>query len=545
MTRSSISPVAGGPSTPAASKGEVRHRVRSIWHEAPLWIHVLTIGVAVLLVIAVVFISANWPYRHRKIRPMLEDVLACQVTFSKYHRIYFPNPGFVATGITMRRESAAKLAPLGHVDTMIVEGRWSDLILLRRRVQLVDITGFHLVIPAIGSRENHENFPQGSTKDFSGPDTLIERLMAHNSILEVQRKVGGPLVFRIKQVEIHNLHKGEAMTYAVDMLNAVPTGHVLARGSMGPVNGKDFELTPLSGNFAFAEINLHDVGEIGGRLDTRGIFKGMLRSLDVEVNGITNNFAVTDGKPTPVDGAMHCILNGSNGDLDVQAIDLKTGRTAIHATGNIKSGPGVTNLDITVDHGRAEDIMRPFIHGEVPIEGPVWLKAHAYLGPPGKGFMDRLRMKGSFDVPAEKLTDERTEKSLSAFSDRALGKNKPNAGVEADNDSAGHAREVLSLLKGPAMIEKGAVSTPGITFRVAGAEATLHGTFRFHDEAVHLTGKLKMKTDISHTTTGFKAFLLKPLAPFFKKQHAGAVVPIAVTGTPGHYKVTQDLGHKK
>jgi hypothetical protein len=62
---------------------------------------------------------------------------------------------------------------------------------------------------------------------------------------------------------------------------------------------------------------------------------------------------------------------------------------------------------------------------------------------------------------------------------------------------------------------------------------------------VHLVGNLRMKTDISHVTTGFKSALLKPFALFFKKKHAGAVVPIAVTGSPGHYRVTQDLSHDK
>ena len=71
------------------------------------------------------------------------------------------------------------------------------------------------------------------------------------------------------------------------------------------------------------------------------------------------------------------------------------------------------------------------------------------------------------------------------------------------------------------------------------------GTFRFHGEVAHLTGNLKMDTDISHTATGFKSFLLKPLAPFFKKKNAGAVVPIAVTGTAGHYQVSQDIGHNQ
>jgi hypothetical protein len=54
-----------------------------------------------------------------------------------------------------------------------------------------------------------------------------------------------------------------------------------------------------------------------------------------------------------------------------------------------------------------------------------------------------------------------------------------------------------------------------------------------------------MDTDISHTSTGLKSWLLKPLAPFFKKKDRGAVVPIAVTGGPGHYRVTQDLMHTK
>ena len=84
-----------------------------------------------------------------------------------------------------------------------------------------------------------------------------------------------------------------------------------------------------------------------------------------------------------------------------------------------------------------------------------------------------------------------------------------------------------------------------MTFKIPGAQADLNGTFNFHTKVVHLVGNLRMDTDISHTATGFKSFLLKPLAPFFKKKNAGALVPIAVTGGPGHYQVTQDLSHNK
>ena len=521
----------------------MRRKVRSIWHEAPLWAHVVVVVVAALFAAGAVLISANWPYRHRKIAPMLEDVLSSQVTFTGYHRIYFPNPGFVATGITMRRKSALNLPPLGHVDTMVVEGRWSDLFLLRRRIQLLDVTGLHIMVPALGSKENRQEFPPGSSSDFIGPDTKIERLMIHSSELDIMRTSGKPLVFPIKQIELLNLHKGEAMTYAVDMLNAFPTGHILARGQMGPIQGKTFSATPLNGDFAIAQMNLHDVGEISGKLDVRGRFKGTLQSMEVQTNGETRDFAVQDGKPTPVTGRMSCTLYAENADMAIHSIVLHVGASTIQAQGTIKGSPKATNLDIRVDRGRVEDVMRPFLHRQVPITGPVSLKAHAYLGPPGFGFVARLRLNGSFFIPAEKVTDKEVEKNLSDFSRRAQGKQKPNEGKETREESS--SRDVVSSLAGPAKIENGVASTPHLTFRVPGAQATLAGTYRLHNDEAHLTGDLKMDTDVSHTATGFKSFLLKPLAPFFKKKNKGAVVPIAVTGTPGHYQVTQNIGHGK
>ena len=54
-----------------------------------------------------------------------------------------------------------------------------------------------------------------------------------------------------------------------------------------------------------------------------------------------------------------------------------------------------------------------------------------------------------------------------------------------------------------------------------------------------------MQSDVSQVATGFKSLLLKPLIPFFRKDHSGAVIPIAVTGSPQHYKVSQNLLHQK
>ena len=149
----------------------------------------------VALAMGFYFISANWPYRYRKIHPLLQDVFASQVKITRYHRTYFPNPGFMATGIILQRKSAPDQPPLGTVQTLFVQGRWSDLLMLRERVQLVDVTGLHIVVPAVGSRAMREDFPPGSSADFTGPDTMVELCAVHNSVLDMMYDDGKRLSF--------------------------------------------------------------------------------------------------------------------------------------------------------------------------------------------------------------------------------------------------------------------------------------------------------------------------------------------------------------
>jgi hypothetical protein len=495
----------------------------------------------VLLAIGYSFVSANWPYRYRIIKPMLEDDLASQLEIKSYRRTYFPNPGFVATGLTLRRKSALHLPPLGHAEMMIVQGRWSDLLLLRRRVQTVEVTGLHVVVPPVGSPANHANFPPGSSSDFTGPDTAIEMFRLHNSILEIMENSGERLIFPVRELDLAHFEKNKAMDYALDMQNAIPSGRIQSRGTFGPLNALQIGVTPVSGTFEFTSVNLHDVGDIAGTLSAAGEFRGPLGALEARADTMTPDFSVNGGRPSRVAATTQCAINGINGEVVIQQIEAHTGATTIYASGTVRGSPKATNLDFVVKGGRAEDVMRPFIKSGAPITGSVWLHGHAYIEPVshGGGFLHRLHVTGVFDVPAERLTDQKTEKSLTEFSHRAQGKR------DSASSNSSKPADTLSSLKGPTEIRDGVASSKHLVFSIPGAQADLGGTFNFHDKVVHLVGNLRMDTDISHTTTGFKSFLLKPLAPFFKKKNAGALIPIAVTGGPGHYRVTQDLNHKK
>jgi hypothetical protein len=521
---------------PASQTGRKRLRLR-----AKFW-GVGAIAFIALLALGIYFANAHWPYRYRIVKPLLEGVLGSQLQIARYHRTYFPHPGFVATGITLRRKSAPDLPPLGSAEELAVQGRWSDLLMLRERVALVDIVALHIVVPAIGSRANHEDFPPGSASDFSGPDTLIDDLKIHRGLLDIMRANGMRFSFPIMELEIRNFQKGRANAYAVHMQNARPWGVIQSNGTFGPLNAQDLGLTPVAGNFTFSSVKLGDAGDIRGTLNSSGQFRGRLAAMEASARSETPDFAVGRGLPTAVSGQVQCTVNGLTGEVVLEQVAAQSGKTTVVARGGVVGAPKVANIDISVKNGRTQDVLRPFVHDSVPISGPVWLRAHAYVGPAGggAGFLQRLYVQGAFDVPAERATNETTEKSLSDFSQRAQ---KQKAG-SADDNSAQNT-DALSSLQGPAQIRNGIASSPKLTFHITGAQATLKGTFNLHNQSADLTGNLAMQAEISHAVTGFKSFLLKPLDPFMKKRKAGAVIPIAITGGPGHYKISQDFSHLK
>jgi hypothetical protein len=501
--------------------------------------YVLAGGVAVLLIAVVIgwLVNEHWPYRYKNIKPMLENVFASHVTIGKYHRIYFPNPGFVADDVTLKRNTAPNLPPVGSIDHVRVEGRWIDLLLFRHRVKRVEADGLHVVIPPVGSEANREDFPPGSAGDFTGPKAAVGELDIYNALLDIMRTDGRRYSFPIYRLVLGNVQQGRAVTFRLKMRNAIPGGDIQAHGSLGPLRGDDLGQTPVSGDYTFTGVKLQDVHGLRGLLKAKGSFHGNLGGIEAETDGDVPDFAIGHGQPRRLTGSARGAVNVLNGDVTLHAVDLHTGRTDIHAEGTIAGKPKATDLDITVRRGRAEDILQPFMHDRAPIAGPVQLHTKARLAPAeeGKTFFQRLTMDGRFDIPAEKITNKQTAKSVTAFSERAQGGREPAQDVGDDQPQA------ISSLVGDVIIRNGIAHAKALTFELPGAVAYLSGDFDLRSQNVKMTGDLRMQADVSHVATGFKSVLLKPFAPFFRKKHAGAVVPIAVSGAPRQYKVSQNV----
>ena len=192
-------------------------------------------------------------------------------------------------------------------------------------MRLVDIKGLHVVIPPVGSRAMEEDFPPGSSGDFAGPETAVEKLVIHDAVLDLTRKNGGRYTYVIRQLIMHNVRQGQAAPYVVDMQNAWPAGQIHAIGSFGPVT-KNLGGTQVAGRFTFTGVHLDQIGEIHGTLTSDGYFSGALAAIELFASALTNDLAVEDGQSTPVNGSVQCTVNGLTGNVVLHQIVVKPGR---------------------------------------------------------------------------------------------------------------------------------------------------------------------------------------------------------------------------
>ena len=165
--------------------------------------------------------------------------------------------------------------------------------------------------------------------------------------------------------------------------------------------------------------------------------------------------------------------------------------------------------------------------------GTVNLRTKMLLTPGKEKVIHRLNLDGDFGVSDAEFASVEVRDKLESLSRHALG--KPN------NEDAGSA--VTDLL-GHFRLDHDVASFPRLSFRIPGAEVRLTGKYRLPDETLDFRGNLRMQAKLSQTVTGKKSLFLKLADPFFKKDGAGSVVPIRISGTRDAPKFALDLFHR-
>jgi hypothetical protein len=369
--------------------------------------------------------------------------------------------------------------------------------------------------------------------------------------LETDKPNKLPLEFVIHQFRLKGVRSGAPMVFDAQLENPKPPGAIHTTGSFGPWIVEDPGSSPIHGDYTFHHADLSVFTGIAGMLNSTGRYQGTLRDLIVDGQTATPDFQLTNtGHTMPLNTTFHARVDGTNGDTWLEPVDATLAGSHFTASGQVvralKTGyDGRLHsighdiaLDVNVDRARIEDFLRLATDSPTPIlVGGVQVQAHLHISPGKTPVGQRIALKGHFVMDEAEFTSLPVQKRIRELSLRGQGKLNQLKASDADED------KIKSRVEGDFTLDAGVLTLPSILYAVPGADIHMHGIYRNEGGTLDFTGTAKMQATVSQMVGGWKGLLLKPADRFFKKDGAGAEIPIYVAGTREKPQFGYDSGH--
>jgi hypothetical protein len=498
----------------------VRTVVRKKW---------LAIGAAIVLAVTLALFAfavraLRGPSLTARVAAAMSAALNCDVTMDPLTVQFLPRIKVSGTSLAIRLRDRPEMPPFIFVDQFDVN--LGLLSVIRRHVEEVHLDGLHVNVPPRLGASIAAASPAGAAE--GKPLFRVDRIITHDALVNfVAKNAGGrPLMFDVHNLEILDAGVDAPMKFIAGLTNPVPEGQVYSRGTFGPWNRDDPTLTPLAGAYTLADADLNTINGIGGKTSSTGTFRGVLTEIQANGESQTPNFSLDlGGKPVPLTTTFVVTVDGTNGTTKLDKVEARLSETTILITGMLTNLPGPKNHDVDltaeVRDGRVEDLMRLAFDAPKPlITGMITMTTSLKL-PPGEGRpQHRLNATGTVRLKGARFTDPDTNAKVVDLSRRGLGKKPDDAMGPVLADFNG----TFALNAGIMRLTKTQVQVPGAVIQVA-------GTYTLGSEAVDFEGEALLEASLSQAVGGFKSIFLKPLNPLFRKNGAGAVVPIRITGT--------------
>ena len=441
-------------------------------------------------------------------------------------------------GLRVHHQGRRDVPPLVSIRRFKATG--SLLGLLRGHVRQVTVEGLDIEIPPRGGdrvdgpaqhpegvrRRQPEGSRDGSRRPFAIEDVIIDELMSTDAKLAIlQRDPNRPAkVWSIHRLLLTSVGQ-QSMPFEAVLTNAVPPGKIETQGNFGPWDWEDPGRTPLDGTFVFEQADLQVFKGISGILAARGRFGGALERIDVEGETETPDFTVAiSGQPVPLHTRFQSTVDGTNGDTILNRIDARLLDTSLEVTGRVVGTPGVkgrtVQLDVTIDKGRIEDVLRLAVSTPRPMVGALRLRTSLVIPPGDRDVVDKLRLDGRFTLEGARFTNADVSRKLAGLSRRSQGRLGEPAGGDVASDFAGTFR-----------LADGRLTIPGVSFEVPGAVVRLAGGYDLRREDLLFHGTLFTEAKVSQMTGGIRGFLLKIVDPLFSAAGGGSAIPIKISGT--------------
>jgi hypothetical protein len=408
-------------------------------------------------------------------------------------------------------------------------------------VQTVYVKGAVLNIPPHEDRQQLSDMRKSSSKIA----IVVDQLTFEDTKLLINTSKPGkaPLTFQIGQLKMRDVGPAQPMPFDATLVNPKPVGDIQSHGKFGPLNDAQPRYTPVSGEYFFTHADLGTLWGIAGILSSTGKYHGSLGRIEVDGETDTPDFRLArSGHPVNLHTDFHAIVDGTDGDTYLEPVKARFLHSAFIAKGKVirveQSHGHDIELNVEMNQARIEDLLALGVKTEPPVmSGSVALQTEMSLPPGAEDVADRLKLKGSFRIPAAQFSNEKVQSKIDALSLRAQG--KPKLIKE-------HAEtNVSSDLNGTFLLNNGVFTFSQLHFSVPGARSEIQGQYSLDGNIFDFHGKLKLDAKLSQTMTGWKSVLLKPVDPFFSKDGAGTEIPFKVTGTRSEPHFGLDFSHQK
>ncbi len=519
---------------------EVSKRKRGVWG----WIAIsFLIAVIVLAVIVELVMHRAEPILKGRVIETLSTHFDSRVEMDGFHVSVLK--GLDVSGDGLRIFAPDDVVAAGAKDPLISLGHFSfhanlgGLFLKPMHVGTVYVTHMTIEIPPKEVRA------QGAKNErhIGKIKIVVDEIVCDDShlIIGTAKPDKDPKDFELGHIVMRNVGPNAPWNYDATLVNAIPRGDIHATGTFGPwVNESPGDST-VTGKYTFEHADLNTIKGIGGMLSSVGEFKGQLNRIEVDGTTETPDFSLdTANHKMPLHTEFHAIVDGTSGDTYLQPVNARLGESDFTCSGaviNVKGKGHIIDLDAHVPDGRIQDFLELAVKTQpVVMTGRLGMKTKVHIRPGKESVTQRIGLSGRFVLRRIHFTNPEVQDKVDMLSLRAQGDAK---------EAKPGAEDVQSQMNGQFVMRNSRLQFKELNFTLPGGKVQLAGVYSLDGNEFNFSGKVRTEAKVSQMVASWwKSLLLKPVDPFFKKDGAGAEIPVKITGTKGAPKFGLDLHHK-
>jgi hypothetical protein len=505
-------------------------------HRIPRILGWIAGGLLILLLVAAGMLTVGRPWLVRQVRDdveqRIENRFGGKVEVGEFTFSVYPSPEIVVEGFKVRKPADGPSQLSISAKRLTADFGLLGLLQDPPRVRYVRLEGLDIEISNRTEGVSNSRRKEAKNRETGevGYQFILKKVDADGTVLRIypRNPDADPLEWDMKKLSLHSVGLSRPMVFDTQLINAKPPGLIESSGQFGPWNKDDPGGTPVSGRYTFSNADLSVFGGIAGQLSSEGEYQGELSRIEVRGTTETPDFTVAvGGHPVDLTTEFHAIVDGTNGDTELDPVWAHFRDADILARGSVAKEKGESGksirLQVSIRDCPVQDllflVLRPT---SPPVKGLVTIDTRFVLPPGSQDVVKRLELNGDFSIRSAEFTSQETQSKLEDLSWRARGR---------PDKEKGDPKRIASNMTSKFSLKKGVARFTDLSFRVPGATVLLNGSSNLQDGELDFRGKLRMDATLSQATGGIKSFFLKLVDPFFKKDGAGAVVPIKIEGS--------------